>query len=1003
MRIKTLSIMSACITASLMFAACTESRTDDLTTNKGKKITNTAIAHGEETRIQVGEPDGSTYPVLWEGNETLKIFERSSVSTEACDTGSCDVSSDSRSATFSFSVTEKPGASGFRYHALHPASAYVSHNGTDVDLTIPSVQHPSAGSFDPEAAIMLATDPDTYNVQPAGSTAQLAFRFSHLTAYGKMTLTGLPSGEGAPSSVMIETAATPLTGACRYNIAGTAEPLTADNNTLTLAYDNPTSDDTPAMEAWFASAVGTIADGDSFTVTVSYPSGLSVRREVTVPSGRGIEFEAGRISSFTVDMGEAESEYPITIPEILDGISSTSEAIDATKDRVLYAVVTVDAANGNFTSNNVMIQTPGSTDPDNGLILYGPTSANYRFGDLLRINLRKGSAERVNYRDYGQLEITGVNDSDIEVLDNITIEPVPVDAADMKAYHGMLVKLRNVKSPAGGGTWCTTYDGKHNFTSADGSQFTVFVKKNATKFLNQAFFEATGDITGYVSIYRNSPQLCPNSLDDVAAFCTEQEPAPVDYIYYENFDGNTSLYNIWLNRSTEWQNFKGTGSDQVGYTSWNVQLRNNLSQYYEDASGNCYAYVFSEEGNNLTVNGISLGSEEVNLRLTFGGNFTAEDMTVSVASSERSAVLTYTGPASNGTWTKYSVDFTLTTPVDKLSLTFTKQNTSFSPGIDDIKLEAIDTPSGQTIDLSAPAYDYAWAEIPDINVSNSDWKTITHWTTTVVSKKSVRNYTSCYDTRRHCPMWVAYPLHECYREGSGRSSTSSWRPDPNLTDDEQSIIYVWSDQYPNHQYWTNDVLTSLGRSDTWTRGHMLMSNYRPGKEEEINLQTFYSTNIAPQGFDAFSAKWLQAEERALNYQCADTLYYVSGCYFANENWKEKDASNWGSLSPASKECVVPTHFYKVLLRTKSGISGKAVQECTADELQAIAIWFEHAEADPVSGASADYEKWPLTATDFCSVAELERRIGNEFTFFPDIPSAVKESYSLSDWSELIAQ
>ena len=46
MRIKTLSIMSACITASLMFAACTESRTDDLTTNKGKKITITAIAHG---------------------------------------------------------------------------------------------------------------------------------------------------------------------------------------------------------------------------------------------------------------------------------------------------------------------------------------------------------------------------------------------------------------------------------------------------------------------------------------------------------------------------------------------------------------------------------------------------------------------------------------------------------------------------------------------------------------------------------------------------------------------------------------------------------------------------------------------------------------------------------------------------------------------------------------------------------------------------------------------
>ena len=1002
MRIKTLSIMSACITVSLMFAACTESRTDDLTTNKGKKITITAIAHGEETRIQVGEPDGSTYPVLWEGNETLKIFERSSASTEACDTGSCDVSSDSRSATFSFSVTEKPGASGFRYHALHPASAYVSHNGTDVDLTIPSVQHPSAGSFDPEAAIMLATDPDTYDVQPAGSTAQLAFRFSHLTAYGKMTLTGLPSGEGAPSSVMIETAATPLTGACRYDIAGTAEPLTADNNTLTLAYDNPTSDDTPAMEAWFASAVGTIADGDSFTVTVSYPSGLSVRREVTVPSGRGIEFEAGHISSFTVDMGEAESEYPITIPEILDGISSTSEAIDATKDRVLYAVVTVDAAKGNFTSRNVMIQTPGSTDPDNGLILYGPTSENYRFGDLLRINLRKGSAERVNYRGFGQLEITGVQDSDIEVLGNAVPEPVVIDVADMKAYHGMLVTVRNASSPVGGGTWCTTRDGKHYFT-AGGSQFTVFVKKNAAEFLNQAFFEATGDITGYVSIYSNSPQLCPNSLDDVAAFSTGQEPAPVDYIYYENFDGNTSLYNIWLNRSTEWQNFKGTGCDGASYDSWNAQLRNMLPAYYEGASGNCYAYMFDEAGNYVKVNGLKPAADELNLRLSFGGNFAAGSVTVSVASPDRQADLSYSGTTTDGTWTRYTIDFTLASAVDRLSITFTNNSTTFSPGLDDIRLEATDAPGGQVVDLSPVVYDYGWAELPDANVQNSDWRTITHWTTTVVSKKHVRNYTSCYDTRRHCPMWVAYPLHECYREGSGRSSTSSWRPDPNLTDDQQSIIYVWSDQYPNHQYWTNDVLTSLGRSDTWTRGHMLMSNYRPGKEEEINLQTFYSTNIAPQGFDAFSAKWLQAEERALNYQCADTLYYVSGCYFANENWKEKDASNWGSLSPASKECIVPTHFYKVLLCTKSGNTGKPVSECTASELKAIAIWFEHAEADPVSGASADEDKWPLTAADFCSVAELERRIGNEFTFFPDIPSAVKESYSLSDWSELIAR
>ncbi len=993
---------SACMAALLFFTACTESTTDDSPVPNGEKITIRAVASGEETRIYVGEQEAGIHPVLWHGSETLKVFERSNVSTTAYDTATCEVSDDSRSATFTFAVTSRPDATSFRYHALHPASACLSHSGTDVELEIPSVQHPADGSFDSEAAILLATDPDTYGSQPAGSTAELSFRFSHLTAYGKMTLTGLPSGEGAPSSIKIESDGTPLTGKSTYDIAGTGERLAADINSVTLEYSVPATADTPTFDAWFAAAAGEIGAGSTFTVTAAYPSGLSLRREVTIPPEREILFEAGSISTFSVDMSTAISEYPITIPEILDGISESSEAIDADKDRVLYAVVTVDAANGNYTNRQVMIQTPGATDPDNGLILYGPTSESYRLGDLLRINLRKGSAERVNYRGYGQLEITGVQDSDIEVLGNAAPEPVVIDVADMKAYHGMLVTVRNASSPVGGGTWCTTSDGKHYFT-AGGSQFMIFVKRNAAAFLNQPYHEATGDVTGYVSIYNNTPQLCPNSLDDVAAFSTGQEPAPVDYIYYENFDGNTSLYNIWLNRSTEWQNFKGTGCDGASYDSWNAQLRNMLPAYYEGASGNCYAYMFNEAGNYVKVNGLKPAADELNLRLSFGGNFAAGSVTVSVASPDRQADLSYSGTTTDGTWTRYTIDFTLASAVDRLSITFTNNSTTFSPGLDDIRLEATDAPGGQVVDLSPVVYDYGWAELPDANVQNSDWRTITHWTTTVVSKKHVRNYTSCYDTRRHCPMWVAYPLHECYREGSGRSSTSSWRPDPNLSDEQQSIIYVWSDQYPNHQYWTTNVLTSLGRSDTWTRGHMLMSNYRPGAEEEINLQTFYSTNIAPQGFDAFSAKWLQAEERALEYQCADTLYYVSGCYFANENWKEYDASNWGSLSPASKECVVPTHFYKVLLRTKSGNTGKPVSECTASELKAIAIWFEHAEADPVSGATSDYDKWPLTEADFCSVAELERRIGNEFTFFPDIPAQVKESYSLSDWSGLIAR
>ena len=37
----------------------------------------------------------------------------------------------------------------------------------------------------------------------------------------------------------------------------------------------------------------------------------------------------------------------------------------------------------------------------------------------------------------------------------------------------------------------------------------------------------------------------------------------------------------------------------------------------------------------------------------------------------------------------------------------------------------------------------------------------------------------------------------------------------------------------------------------------------------------------------------------------------------------------------SKECIVPTHYYKLLLRTRSGNLRKPIQECSAGELKAV--------------------------------------------------------------------
>ena len=212
-----------------------------------------------------------------------------------------------------------------------------------------------------------------------------------------------------------------------------------------------------------------------------------------------------------------------------------------------------------------------------------------------------------------------------------------------------------------------------------------------------------------------------------------------------------------------------------------------------------------------------------------------------------------------------------------------------------------------------------------------------------------------------------------------------------MTDAEQAIIYPLPEVNGNRAL--SLYTESLNRQ--WTRGHMLMSNYRGGTDTELNAQTFYSCNIAPQGGDAFDKLWGAAEIRIQDYYvCADTLYCVSGAYFENDNLTARDASCWNGeeryyVPGYSKVCVVPTHFYKLILRTRSGNTGKAIQECSASELKAVGFWFEH--ADEINGSTSP----TLDASYMKSVEWIEQQTG--FTFFPDVPEEVKQQCNPADW------
>jgi endonuclease G len=175
-----------------------------------------------------------------------------------------------------------------------------------------------------------------------------------------------------------------------------------------------------------------------------------------------------------------------------------------------------------------------------------------------------------------------------------------------------------------------------------------------------------------------------------------------------------------------------------------------------------------------------------------------------------------------------------------------------------------------------------------------------------------------------------------------------------------------------------------GRYD---RGHQIPAADRKCSQEMMD-QTFYATNMTPQQANFNQKKWGALEGKVRNMICSDTLYVVTGAYFEGEH----HSSIYKQTNDRSGNvCPTPTYYYKALLRTKKGNTGKRIDQISdASQLRAIAFWMEHAD----TGNDTN-----IKATDCISVAELEEITG--FTFFPMLDDAieaeVKRTAVASEW------
>lgn len=272
-----------------------------------------------------------------------------------------------------------------------------------------------------------------------------------------------------------------------------------------------------------------------------------------------------------------------------------------------------------------------------------------------------------------------------------------------------------------------------------------------------------------------------------------------------------------------------------------------------------------------------------------------------------------------------------------------------------------DEPGGGS---DTPSASYTWPELPTL-VTHADYACVTHYTPVRDEslggiKVTKRNYTLCYDRTKRAALWVAYPLHSDYMGSENR--TEAWEYDPKIDKSWQPYIY-----------------NAYNNGGTWHRGHQLPSADRTATKE-MNAQTFYFSNMTPQNGTLNSGKWATLEAKVRGWACKDTLYVVTGAY-----WKNTSSS---TTDKAGNVCPTPTHYFKVLARTRRGDSrtkGDQLSDYKADDLQTIGFWVEHKGNSAVGEVSS----WA------CKVSDIEAETG--IVFFPTLPAEVKKQKNTAQW------
>lgn len=325
------SILAVAVCASL-FAACSKDDTVSDPSN-GRKVTMTVSASSE---LESASGSRTTYDPLtgkvsWNATgEFLQVLETAASTTVFATSQEGVISGDIAKFAVTFPANEN---TPLVYNAVYPASAWVTTSNTDITnmkVITPTVQQPTATSFDSNADLLIAK-----SISVESQPTELQMSFGRAVAIGKMTVKNLASAESV-LGVKFTAPDKKVTGRSYVDMtAGTIKEYGyinnfADNVTLNYSSEmNITANSEAGMTAYFTCFPFEVATGETFTVTVTTATKIFTKT-ITVQEGRALAFAAGDSSTFAVDMTGATEEENETL--------SGDYVITATQSETTYAM-----------------------------------------------------------------------------------------------------------------------------------------------------------------------------------------------------------------------------------------------------------------------------------------------------------------------------------------------------------------------------------------------------------------------------------------------------------------------------------------------------------------------------------------------------------------------------------------------------------------------------------------------------------------------------------------